>query len=368
MVEQSSLERRSVTVIGAVLVALAVAAGVLGDDGWMRNAVEVVLPAVMGLCVVGLGEVLRRRAYTRREVQTVAASAAAGGLLFVVIEGWILLIAKPLPGPELVEAVLVFLLNRVAVGVLGAALLAVLYVRIRRQNAELQQLARRLEDRNHSLAAQADKLQTQNQRLNQLAQIVSHDLRNPLNVAMGRAGLARETGDASHYDAVEQALDRMETIVTDMLTLVSQGRLVESEQSIQLGAIAEAAWETVETGDVELDVTTDSYVEADEDRLRHVFENLFRNAVEHGGPGLSTVTVGETPEGFYVADDGAGIQPDDREQLFEPGFSTADDGSGLGTVIAEAIVEAHGWTVEASESDTGGARFDVVTDAASGRE
>lgn len=362
MTKRNAMARWGVTAIGAAVVAFSVVAGLIGDDGLVRNGIEVLLPTVVGVGLVGLGEKLRRREYSSREILIVAISAIAGGALFLAMEGWMDLIEKSSPGgpPELLVAV-VFVVNRISAGMMGASLLAALYIRTRRQNRELQRLNRRLKDRNQSLSTQAEKLTTQNQRLNQLAQIVSHDLRNPLNVATGHVELARETGDASHLEAVEVTLSRMETIITDMLTLVSQGQLVESKQSIDLAAIATSSWETVATGDVELDVTADGYVEADEDRCRHVFENLFRNAIEHGGSELSTVRVGKTADGFYISDDGVGIPPDDRAEIFEPGFSTTDGGSGLGMVIVQAVVEAHGWTIDVSESETGGARFDIDT-------
>lgn len=59
--------------------------------------------------------------------------------------------------------------------------------------------------------------------------------------------------------------------------------------------------------------------------------------------------------------DGVGIPPADRDHIFEPGFSTSDGGSGLGMVITKAIVEAHGWPINLSESESGGVRFDVMT-------
>jgi len=293
MTKRDEAAQWGVTAIGVGLVAASLVAWGHGDDSPIRNAIEVLLPLAVGVAIVALGERLRRQDYTGRAIRTVAASAVGGGVLFLAMEAWITLIAKPFPGEGVNFVLFVFALNRAAAGMLGAGLLAVLYVRTRQQNSELQRLTHRLQDRNQALNEQAKQLETQNQRLNQLAEIVSHDLRNPLNVAMGRTQLVRETGDESHVGALERALNRMETIISDMLTLVSQGQLVESKQSIQVGAIARAAWETVATGDVELAVKTDLYVDADEDRCRHVFENLFRNTIEHGGDDVSTVTVGE---------------------------------------------------------------------------
>jgi len=83
------------------------------------------------------------------------------------------------------------------------------------------------------------------------------------------------------------------------------------------------------------------------------------DAVEHGGDSL-TVTVGEGPNGVFVADDGTGIPPSDRESVFETGVSTAEDGMGLGLAIVDEIAEAHGWTVTLTESTEGGARFEFA--------
>jgi PAS domain S-box-containing protein len=63
--------------------------------------------------------------------------------------------------------------------------------------------------------------------------------------------------------------------------------------------------------------------------------------------------------GFFVADDGSGIPPATRERAFDPGFTTVADGTGLGLAIVHRIFEAHGWSVEVTESETGGARFVV---------
>ncbi|MFA1611195.1 sensor histidine kinase [Halobellus rubicundus] len=73
-----------------------------------------------------------------------------------------------------------------------------------------------------------------------------------------------------------------------------------------------------------------------------------------------TVSVGPLPDGagFYVADDGPGIPEAERSKVLESGYSQSDDGSGLGLAIVSRIADAHGWSVEISESDTGGARFE----------
>ncbi|WP_245758340.1 histidine kinase N-terminal 7TM domain-containing protein [Halogeometricum limi] len=215
------------------------------------------------------------------------------------------------------------------------------------------------------------RLQAQNERLDQFASVVSHDLRNPLNVARGYTELARETREGGHFDRVEEAHERIERIVTDLLVLAREGDALGTVESVSLSTAARTAWQSVdttagETGDgvtASLVVADETTLEADAGQLRHLFENLFRNCVEHGSAdGRTTdltVEVGALPEGgFYVEDDGRGIPPETHERVFERGFSTGEDGTGLGLAIVEQIAAAHGWEVRVGAATNGGARFE----------
>ena len=206
-------------------------------------------------------------------------------------------------------------------------------------------------------------LKRQNERLDSFASIVSHDLRNPLNVAQGRVELAETTADedaeiGEHLDAAAAALDRIESIIDHTLTLAREGETVGDTEPVSLATVATDSWETVETGAATLTVETDREVSADPDRLRNLFENLARNAVEHAGPDV-TIRVGDLDDGFYVADDGSGIPESVADDLFEPGQSSAEGNTGFGLAIVREIASAHGWTVEATASDEGGARFEI---------
>ncbi|WP_136688552.1 sensor histidine kinase [Halorhabdus amylolytica] len=198
--------------------------------------------------------------------------------------------------------------------------------------------------------------------LDHVASVISHDLRNPLDVAKARLRAARDTGETEHFEHVADAHDRMERIVEDVLTLARGPNVVQPDERVQLSAATERAWATVETDDADIVVEEPlPTVLADPDRLGRLFENLFRNAIEHGGTAV-TVTVGPLEEatGFYVADDGQGIQPERRERVFDPGFSTDDHGTGIGLSIVARIVDLHGWSIVVTDSTSRGARFEIT--------
>jgi len=204
-----------------------------------------------------------------------------------------------------------------------------------------------------------DRLQEQNEQLEQFASIVSHDLRSPLSIAQGRLELAREECDSAHLDDVSRAQERMKNLINDLLTLAREGDAVGEFNSIPLGEFVETCWQTVGTADATLAIEIERTIRADRSRLQQLLENLMRNAVEHGGENV-TVTVGALDDGFYVEDDGPGIPEDVLDAVFDVGYSTSDTGTGFGLSIVKTIADAHGWQVEVTDGSAGGARFEIT--------
>jgi PAS domain S-box-containing protein len=208
------------------------------------------------------------------------------------------------------------------------------------------------------------ELEHQNERLEEFTSVVSHDLRNPLNVAQARATMLQDRCDDEsweHLDKTVTALERMESIIEDTLALARQGDTVAEMAPIPITSLVEQCWEGVETAGATLEIADEFTVRGDRERLRHIFENLFRNAVEHGGDHV-TVRVGRTGEDrFYVEDTGPGIPAGDRETVFEAGHTTATGGTGFGLTIVKPIAEAHGWEVSVTDGRDGGARFEFDT-------
>ncbi|MXV62468.1 response regulator [Natronorubrum sp. JWXQ-INN-674] len=215
-----------------------------------------------------------------------------------------------------------------------------------------------------ALQNRTEQLERQNERLDEFVKVVSHDLRNPVTVAKGNLDLVRDEHDSESLEDAAWAVDRIDALIDDLLTLAREGEEVGSLDPVDLGTLSERCWRSVATGEATLEVAieTDSerVIEAHESRLQQLLENLVRNAIDHGGPNV-TITVGrlEDGDGFYVADDGAGIPEANRDDVFEIGYSTSNDGAGFGLNIVKQIVDAHGWTIDVTDGSDGGTRFEI---------
>ncbi len=215
------------------------------------------------------------------------------------------------------------------------------------------------------LEAYATELERKTERLDQFAALLSHDLRNPVTVARGYVELAQETGETDQLDRSVAALERIDETIEVLLTIARHGNDSGTIQPVSLSAVARAAWQTTATdgATLETDLETDR-IRADQPRLQQLFENLFRNSVEHGSDGgdesdTLTVKIGSVEDGFYLEDTGPGIPADEREQVFEYGYSTDVDGTGFGLAIVDSIVDAHNWAISVTEGSAGGARFEI---------
>jgi PAS domain S-box-containing protein len=209
------------------------------------------------------------------------------------------------------------------------------------------------------------ELERQNERLEQFGRTVAHDLRNPLNVMEGYLSVIREaevsSDAAAACEQVTEATQRMRELIEELLTLAKQGQTVLNPHPVTIKDVVTSAWTHVDTKSAILelddDIDGDAVALADESRTTELFENLYRNAIEHVGDD-ATVRVGCLDDGFYVEDDGPGIPPEDRDDVLESGFTTSDDGTGFGLAIVAMIAEAHNWTITITESTDGGARFE----------
>ena len=220
-------------------------------------------------------------------------------------------------------------------------------------------------DRTAQVRIRERDLERQNERLDEFAGVVGHDLRNPLSVAQGRLELLAEECTSEHIEAIDRALTRIDELTQTLLRLAREGERVHNTETVDLAELSETCWQNVESSDASLRADVERTIEADRSRLAQLLENLIRNAVEHGGDDVD-IRIGDLPDGFFIEDDGPGVPADERDAVFEWGYSTRKDGTGFGLSIAKTVAEAHGWTITITESPEGGARFEVTGASGSG--
>ncbi|EMA55793.1 multi-sensor signal transduction histidine kinase [Halococcus thailandensis JCM 13552] len=290
---------------------------------------------------------------------------------------------------------------------------------ITHQKQQQEKLARR----NTELTEKTSQLELKNEQLERLADVIAHDFQTPLSTAESLLNLIEADSDYEDNPELRQSLSDLDAVHERLWEfseaipkLARESTDVESTSTHDLEQLARSAWEMVETDGVSFSVTGTCSLDTDARRLKFVFENLFQNAIEHGSgqlvrdqrdppptestpdtdqvdpkgrdkPGaeedsrpianggqretiVSTVTVGSintddsagnTTRGFFIEDDGQGIPNERRDDVLEFGVSTSS-GSGYGLGIVRAIVEAHGWSLSLTESASGGARFEILTD------
>jgi len=246
-----------------------------------------------------------------------------------------------------------------------------------------------------TLRRREQQLLLKNEQLERLASVVSHDLQTPILTAQKLLTVLRmDLSDLNEES--KQSLDNLEAVhhrlagfADNLPRLARESTDVEEPIEWELSTVANAAWRVIDTGSLAIEIESTQTYRGDPARVQQVFENLFQNTVTHATPKTessidlrtietesqlpptapdkpqldhpaTTVRVGVSEQGFFVEDDGPGIDANLQENILEYGMSTGD-GSGFGLAIVRTIVEAHGWEIAVTESTTGGARFEIQT-------
>lgn len=207
--------------------------------------------------------------------------------------------------------------------------------------------------------------------------VVSHELRNPLNVVKVGAAVLREAaaplaeGARKSIASIARAADRMERMIKDLLDVstIQSGRLAIDPRPVDPRTVVEEIVAAVrpEASERGLAIAADvdpgvPMVRADYDRLLQALANLVGNALKVTAAGRVTVRARPSEEPavvFAVEDSGPGIAPGLRDRLFEPywrGKSTYE-GTGLGLAITRGIVEAHGGRIWIESDGRSGSTF-----------
>jgi len=202
---------------------------------------------------------------------------------------------------------------------------------------------------------------------------VNHELRTPITIVRGHLELLDEdpVERRATIELVTDELDRMSLLVNELLTLsraerrdflqpqpVAIFRLVDDLLE-KAGSLGERTWRIAVADDLGSAVI-------DRQRINQAMLNLIDNAVQHTSDGQKIEIGADRDDSelrLWVADEGPGVEPADRERMFEKFERGAGrnrySGSGLGLAIVKAVAEAHGGSVMIEESELGGARFIV---------
>jgi two-component system, OmpR family, sensor kinase len=246
---------------------------------------------------------------------------------------------------------------------------------------EVGELARTLEQMLRSLDAARAEREAAMSKQRAFVADASHELRTPLTSVLANLELLQaslqapgQDEDRTMVDSALRSSHRMSRLVADLLLLAraDAGRTGTRTRCDLAEIAAAAATEVAPTLDEhELRVKSDGVlpVEGNPDELHRMTLNLLDNAARHTPPG-STIELRLRPDGpdavVEVVDDGPGIPPELRAQVFDrfvrgdgPADTAVGGGSGLGLAIVRAVAISHGGTVEATESELGGALFRI---------
>jgi PAS domain S-box-containing protein len=214
------------------------------------------------------------------------------------------------------------------------------------------------------------QLERSNERLQEFAYILSHDLQEPLRMVSSYIDLLEaeldEYLDEETQEYMNFAVDgaeRMRGMINGLLQysrVESQGEAFsETDVGVVVEGILEDLQLKIDDANAEIRVDELPTLQADYDQLGQLFQNLLKNAIEHGGSGTRVdISATEISGGyqFAVSDDGPGIPVDEQDDIFGLFDKGGDsDGTGIGLAVCERIVTRHNgdiWVESDGESGT----------------
>jgi signal transduction histidine kinase len=207
--------------------------------------------------------------------------------------------------------------------------------------------------------------------MNLAAAGLAHETRNPLNIIRGMAQLISKIQDGSPEVRAKslEIITETDRVTAQLNEFINYSRPREVRRAAtDLNAVAtevaRALNYDIEEKKIQLEVLVESLViEADEQLLRQALFNLVLNAVQ-AVPAKGVIRIRASrrnhEEAFIeVSDNGPGVPPEQRAEIFKPYFTTHEEGTGLGLAVVQQIVLAHGWEIECVANDSAGALFRI---------
>lgn len=217
----------------------------------------------------------------------------------------------------------------------------------------------------------ASELNTHLKEMNLAAAGLAHETRNPLNIIRGLAQMISKQPDTSPEIAKKsrEIVDEADKVAAQLNEFINYSRPREVRRTVlALGSVVNevvrALSYDLEEKKIALQVQGEQFqIEADEQLLRQALFNLLLNAVQavNGAGEIQVVASrGSASEAaLEVRDNGPGVPPERRDEIFKPYFTTQKTGTGLGLAVVQQIVLAHGWDIECLPNEPHGAVFRI---------
>jgi signal transduction histidine kinase len=207
--------------------------------------------------------------------------------------------------------------------------------------------------------------------MNLAAAGLAHETRNPLNIIRGLAQLISKLQDASPEVRAKskEIINETDRVTAQLNEFINYSRPREvrraaTDLSAVATEVARALNYDIEEKKIKLENLVEPVlIEADEQLLRQALFNLVLNSVQ-AVPPEGTIRVRASrrnnEEAFIeISDNGPGVSPENRVEIFKPYFTTHAEGTGLGLAVVQQIVLAHGWEIECVPNDSAGALFRI---------
>ncbi len=218
----------------------------------------------------------------------------------------------------------------------------------------------------------ASELNSHLKRMNVAAAGLAHETRNPLNIIRGLAQMISKQPDTpdeirrKSQDIVAET-DRVTAQLNEFINY-SRPREVRRAPlplNAAIGEVARALSYDLEEKSIDLQIQGENLViQADEQMFRQALFNLLLNAVQAVGRGGQVQVVAQKRNAseavLEVRDNGPGVPPDRRAEIFKPYFTLQQQGTGLGLAVVQQIVLAHGWEIECLGNEPRGAVFRIT--------
>jgi len=218
----------------------------------------------------------------------------------------------------------------------------------------------------------ASELNSHLKEMNLAAAGLAHETRNPLNIIRGMAQmLSKEAGAPPEIrDKARAIVDETDKVTVQLNEFINYSRPREVRRTklalnSAIGEVMRALSHDIDEKKIKLETKGDLIsIEADEQLLRQVLFNLLLNSIQAvAGEGEIQVVTGRqnASEAFLeIRDNGPGVTPERRKEIFKPYFTTHQKGTGLGLAVVQQIVLAHGWEIECLPNDPKGAVFRIT--------